>query len=221
MNLLRRSISLLMVAASVTAFLQSCGEKVPLPQRKSTFDITYSGDLYLGDSIQFQTNAPAGKHLLWLFGDGESSIETSPKHAFLKPPFNGADIALDTVTLIVDHDIYQPNKIAILLKPGIKWVVGNYTWKGGKFRMHGTCCPGLSDHALADTVFPVTAWDEYTVKCWGNNLRYLADSNYYSNERSTGMYNGTWVIYTRDTLFFRQRTGDENGWAETTYYHKF
>jgi hypothetical protein len=108
-----------------------------------------------------------------------------------------------------------------MLKPGIHWVVGNYTWKGGKFRLFGTCCPGMSNSPLADTVFAVTAWDENTVKAWGNNLRYLADSNYYSNERSTGLYNGTWVIYTRDTLFFRQRTGDANGWAETTYFHKF
>jgi hypothetical protein len=208
-------------AFALVALVSGCGEKVPLPARKSTYDISISGDLYLGEPIQFSTNAPSGKRLLWKFGDGETSIETSPIHIYSTVPSNGSAILDDTVTLIVDNDIYQPNTSTFRLKPGIRLLLGTHVWKGGKFTMHGNCCPGYTNHVLADTIFNIAAVDEYTIGTWGNSLPYLADSNYYSNERVTGMYNNTWIKYTTDTIYFNQRSGSQAGWYEVSYYHKY
>lgn len=209
------------LAISLVAVVAGCGEKVPLKAKKSTYEISYTGNLLMASPIQFQSSTPAGKSTLWIFSDGETSTEFAPVHKFYKVSHNGTEIIEDTATLIVDNDIYHPNQKTFLLKPAVPVIAATYTWKGGKFTMHGNCCPGLTDHLLNDTTFQVAIQDEYTLKTWGVKLPYLADSNYYSNERTATKYNATWVIYTPDTLFFRQASGDANGWAEVSYYHKY
>ncbi len=201
--------------------MTGCGEKVPLPHAKTDYNITYTGDLRIGEVIQFQTDAPSTSTFQWSFGDGQTSIEPSPKHIYYRPAAKGATIVEDTVTVIIDNDIYHPNKITLLLTPPVPKVTGTRTWKGGFFSLHANCCPGLNDHSLNDTLFNVINVNPSTVRSWGVNLPYLADSNYFSNERSVGRYNATYVQYTKDTIFFWQRSGTDTGWAEVRYHYKF
>jgi hypothetical protein len=199
----------------------ACGEKVPLKNPQSAYDITYSGNLYIGQRLKFQSNAPAGSTYLWKFGDGHVSTQVSPEYTYYSIAHNGTTIIDDTVTLIINNDIYRPNYKFFKLKPNVNDVAGNHVWKGGYFSVHGNCCPGLTDHSLADTSFVVSPIDEYAVGAWSGKLVYLADSNYYSNERSSTRYNATWLRYTKDTLFFMQRSGTVDGYAQTTYFHKY
>ncbi|MCF8449654.1 MAG: PKD domain-containing protein [Taibaiella sp.] len=203
------------------AILQSCGEKVPLPAKNSTYDISYTGNMEIGEKIIFQTDAPAGSQLLWLFSDGNSSTLANPEQVFYKLSYNGAAIADDTVTLIVNNDVYHRNVKTFRLRPNVGKLAGMRAWKGGNFSLHGNCCPGFTNHSLNDTLFGISVADSFTLKSWSAVMPYLADSNYYSNERSSGRYNATWLRYTRDTLFFRQRSGTADGWTEITYFHKF
>lgn len=209
------------LVAVLFAGLAGCGEKVPLKATSSTYEISWSGDLVVGSSIQFQSSAPDKKSLLWIFSDGVTTTETSPVHMFYKVSSIGSVQVEDTVTLIVDNDIYHPNRKIFKLLPPVPFIINNFSWKGGKFKMYGNCCPGLSDHALNDTNFVIAKVDSNTVRTWGAELPYLADSNYFSNERAAGRYNAVWLRYTKDTLYFMQTSGDKDGWAEVTYYHKF
>lgn len=209
------------LGAALFACLTGCGEKVPLKATNSSFEITYSGDLVVGSPIQFQSSTPEKRDVLWIFSDGTTSTEKLPQHTYYKVSHIGAQQVEDTVTLIVDNDIYHPNQKTFRLQPPVPHVVNNFPWKGGKFKMYGTCCPGLSDHALNDTTFAITRVDSNTIKVWGTELPYLADSNYFSNNRVAGRFNAVWVRYTRDTLYFKETSGDKDGWAEVTYYHKF
>ncbi len=220
-NMYLKPIYRLVLAVWMINLLTGCGEKVPLPHAKTGYEISYSGNLVIGDTISFQSTAPAGSTFKWTFGDGVTSLEATPKHTYYRAQSSGALIIDDTVTLIVNNDIYYPNMKFLRLKPAVQRVKGTHTWKGGKFTLHGGCCPGLTNHALSDTTFVVTVTDSLTVKTWGTNLPFLADSNYFSNERNVGHFNATWLKYTKDTLFFRQRSGTDTGWAETTYYHKY
>jgi|GEM_PF-6458747 len=196
-------------------------EKNDVPKQQPTYEISYSGEPELGEPLTFQSTAPAGATYLWEFNDGNFSSQQTPTYTYYTLRNNGADIADDTVTLIVNSDIYRPSYKIFRLKPGVSKVTGTRVWRWGKFITHGSCCPGASSHALNDTTFGVTKTDDYTVKVWGVNLKYLADSNYYSNERSAGWYNATTLIYRKDTMYFIQRTGLDTSWGETVYAHKF
>jgi hypothetical protein len=203
------------------ATLQSCGEKVPLPAIKSTYDISYSGNMEIGEKISFQASAPAGSQLLWLFSDGNNSTQVNPEQVFYKLSHNGAAIVDDTVILIVNNDVYHPNVKTFRLRPNVGRLAGVRTWRGGYFSLHGNCCPGITNRSLSDTLFGISVVDSFTLRSWSAVMPYLADSNYYSNERSSGRYNATWLRYTRDTIFFRQRSGSADGWTEITYFHKY
>ncbi len=207
--------------AALVAGLTGCGEKVPLKAANSTYEISYSGDLVVGSPIQFQSSTPEKKKVLWLFSDGVTSTELAPVHTFYKVSHIGAQIAEDTVTLIVDNDIHHPNRKTFMLAPPVPHLTKNFPWKGGRFTMFGNCCPGLANHVLNDTTFAITKADSNTLRTWGAELPYLADSNYFSNERTATRYNAVWIKYTKDTLYFKQTSGDKDGWAEVSYYHKF
>src|ERR1043165_2257975 len=94
---------------SIIGFLAGCGEKVPLPHAPTEYKITYSGKQFIGDTIEFSSNAPAKGTYLWKFGDGVESIEEHPRHVYYSTLSNGAAIIADTVVLIVNNDIYNPN----------------------------------------------------------------------------------------------------------------
>jgi hypothetical protein len=209
------------LGASLFACITGCGEKVPLKATNSSFEITYSGDLVVGSPIQFQSSTPEKRDVFWIFSDGTTSLEKAPLHTFYRVSHLGSQQVEDTVTLIVDNDIYHPNQKTFTLLPAVSRITRNFTWKGGRFVMHDSCCPGLTDHTLNDTIFAITRVDSFTVRAWGAELPYMADSNYFSNVRSAGRYNAIWVKYTKDTLYFRETSGDKKGWAENNYYYKF
>ncbi|GAA4469934.1 hypothetical protein GCM10023093_30230 [Nemorincola caseinilytica] len=210
--------------AFVTALslLTSC-EKYPVPKTQPYYDVTYSGEMILGEPVSFQSSAPANSTYQWIFGDGNISTQASPKYTYYTLKGTGTEIGDDTVTLIINNDIYHPNIKTFKLKPPVPKITGMRTWRGGRFTTYKNCCPGQTNQTLNDTLFNIAMEDENTVRTWNIRLPYLADSNYFSNERSNGVgrFNSTTLIYTKDTIFFRQRTGTDTGWGETTYFHKF
>lgn len=216
---LNRHLLLVMIAAMLTG----CGEKQNLDTPEPYYDISYTGEAQLGDTLYFTSTAPMNKSHEWDFGNGVTSVELEPRYVFYTMPHNGTTILDDTVTLIVNHAVYRPNIKVIRLRPGISKITGNWVWKGGKVMLYGNCCPGMTAGSLNDTTFAVTAIDTFTVRAGSANLTYLADSNYYSDERhaNTGHYNSTTLRYTPDTLYFTSRNGTDTGWVETTYYHKY
>lgn len=214
----RNSIHRSIVALSLILALASCGEKVPLDNDRSLYEISFTGKQEIGEPMKFQSSAPIGAELQWKFSDGSVYTVESPQHTFYSISRDGDVIVEDTVTLIVNNAIYIPNIKTFLLKPGVSKVAGMNTWTGGYLSVNGDCCPGLTSHVLNDTAFPVAAVDDYTVNTWGVDLPYLVDSNCYSTVKRAGWYNTTMVKYTKDTIYFVQRSGSEDGWIEVSYY---
>ncbi len=60
-----------------------------------TYTITCTDRAYVGDSVQFTTNIPAGIPILWIFNDSNTSIERSPKHVFRHPNTYNVIIVVD------------------------------------------------------------------------------------------------------------------------------
>ncbi len=203
------------------AGLSSCSISDPLPKQQPLYDVSYSGNLIIGDSISFQSSAPANSVFHWTFSNGTESFQAQPRIAFYKSHANGAAIADDTVILVVNNALYRPNIKTFRLKPPVPRVIGNRAWKGGYQKLYGKCCPGLVPQPLNDTTFNTIAIDENTVATWSNNIPWLADSAYFSNERRVGRHNATTLRYTKDTLFFSTRTGNDTSWIEYSWYHKY
>ncbi len=214
----RNSILRSVPALFLLVLLASCGEKGLIDPRQSIYEVSYTGNLEIGDPIKFQSSAPIGSELRWEFSDGSVYTIESPQHVFYSISSKDGAIVEDTVKLIVDNDIYEPNIRTFLLKPGVSKSAGLYSWTGGYFSVHGNCCPDLSDHVLNDTAFTITAVDDYTLNTWGADLPYLPDSNCYSTVKRVGWYNTTAVQYTKDTSFFIQRSGSSDGWVEVKYF---
>ncbi len=49
---------------------------------EGNYQIAYEGKLFINEPIQFSNNIPECKSIMWMFGDGTSSIERNPKHIF-------------------------------------------------------------------------------------------------------------------------------------------
>jgi len=202
--------------------LQGCGRGTNLTPGITSWNFSVSGDLYVGDTLRFQSTAADNSIFKWTFGDGNSSTQASPAYVYysIAHDLSGA-IMPDTVTLVVNNDIYHSVVKTITLKPPVPRISQTWSWTGGYFTKYGNCCPTVSNHALNDTTFAITAVDDNTINVWGVNLPFLADSNYFSTIKSTMQYNATTVIYKPDTLFFSQASGDANGGAMITYFHVF
>jgi hypothetical protein len=206
----------------VMSVMLGCGKGTTLPAGPGAFNFSVSGDLYMGDTLRFQSTAGDNSVFLWTFGDGHSSSQPAPYHVYYKLPHDQNDnIISDTVTLVVNNDIYHTVMKPLLIKPPVPALNKSWSWTGGYFKKHGTCCPSLSDHPLADTNFAITAVDDYTIRVWGVRLPFLADSNYFSNTKSATYLNATYIIYTPDTLYFQQNSGDTSGGFQVTYWHVF
>jgi hypothetical protein len=212
---------------SVSAMLmsQGCGTGNNLETRPTSWNFSISGDVdgsyYLGDTLKFQSTAADNSGFTWTFGDGNRSILAAPTYAYYAIAHDINGIIADTITLVVNNDIYHSVVKPITLKPPVPRIAKPWSWTGGYFKIIGNCCPSIIDHPLADTIFDITKIDDYTIGVWGLSMPYLVDSNYFSNIRSTDTNNATYVIYTRDTLFFKQRTGVDTGGYQVTYFHKF
>jgi len=210
------------VGVIIMLTLQGCGTGTNLVATPNSWNFSISGDLYVGDTLKFQSTAGDNSIFLWTFGDGNSSTQAAPYFAYYSIAHDKyGSIINDTVTLVVNNDIYHSVVKTILLKPPVPRISQSWSWTGGYFKKFGTCCPTLSDHPLSDTNFAITRVDDYTINVWGENLPFLADSNYFSNIKATIPPNFTTVTFTRDTLFFRQSTGTDSGGVVITYYHKF
>ena len=217
----KRPLFLLLSGLVTLLLAQSCGTGNNLDARPGAYNFSVTGNLYVGDTLRFQSTAPDNSIFIWTFGDGNSSVSAAPVYAYYKIAHDNLGIISDTVTLIVNNDIYHPVIKPITLKPPVPRISKTWNWAGGYFRKYGNCCPALSDHGLNDTTFSIAKVDDYIIKTWGLNLPFQADSNYFSTLKSTGKNNATYVKYTRDTLYFKQVTGDDSGGYIITYYHKF
>ena len=206
---------------SALLLLQGCSRGKNIDYGPDSWNFSISGDLYVGDTLKFQSTAPDNSLFQWTFGDGNSSTQAQPRHVFYSIPYNSGGIISDTVTLVVNNDIYHAVVKPINLKPAVPRISKNWSWTGGYFKKYGNCCPTITDHTLNDTTFAISKVDDYTINVWGVSLPFLADSNYFSNVKARPPYNATYVIYKPDTLFFLQSSGDSAGGVMVSYFHKF
>lgn len=90
-------------------FLFSCKKDNKATQ--PAYKISYSGTFFTpGDNITFTSTAPAGSSLSWSFGDGASSTDVTPSHAYSK---SGEYI----ITLVVNKTITVTDSIGITIIP--------------------------------------------------------------------------------------------------------
>lgn len=212
--------------------MQSCTSGTNIVAAPSSWNFSISGSgssgnstsnvFYIGDTLKFQSTAPDNSVFQWTFGDGNSSTRPTPLYAFYSIPSDSlGNIIDDTVTLVVNNDVYHPVVKTIILKPPVPRISNVWNWTGGYFKKYGTCCPSLSDGPLHDTTFAITKIDDYTVNVFGANIHYRADSNFFSNSSSGLYHNATYLRYTKDTMFFQQNSGTDSGGYVITYYHLF
>ena len=211
----------------LTLLLQSCakGTNIVPSSGSWNFSITgaaANGSYYVGDTLKFISTAGDNSIFSWTFGDGNSSLRPTPSFVYYSIAHDTlGNIVSDTVTLVVNNDVYHSVVKTITLKPPVPRICKTWTWTGGYFKKYGTCCPSISDQPLSDTTFAINKINDYTIDVLGTSLPFLADSNYFSNTKAAGFFDATYVIYTGDTLFYHQRTGTDSGGYDVTYFHKF
>ena len=146
----------------------------------ATYHITYTGSCYLGSTIVFSTNAPAGSSLLWKFSDSTTSTEISPAHIF---PSSG----IYSVKLIINGDSI------------------NYLFKSLGIGLDSTQMPIISgtktwSHSLHFQASPDT----------GSASGYLIDTIYSKADTTfpVSWINGGNILILNDTLEFSKTGGD-------------
>lgn len=99
--------------------------KFDVSELTAVINATSFGYLCIGDLIQFHNQSVGATHYLWLFGDGNSSTQTSPTHAYAAPgtytvtlvAYNSdACMSSDTATLDVQV-LGLPEGSSITLSP--------------------------------------------------------------------------------------------------------
>src|ERR1019366_3683980 len=77
-----------LVAVAVVSFIgckkKSTGNQVkpnPTPT-ESSYDFTYSGNMYTHNMVTFKSATPSGSTFLWKFGDGTTSTDSMPGHSY-------------------------------------------------------------------------------------------------------------------------------------------
>lgn len=213
------------VAALAFFMLQSCGKGTPLVGSPSAWNFSISADsprYYLGDTLKFQSTAPDNSVFMWSFGDGGSSSRSRPAYVYYSIPYDAqGHMISDTVTLVVNNDIYHSVVKTIKILPPVPRLSRSWAWQGGFLKKFGHCCPSITDHPLNDTIFSISGVDDSTISVWSAGLQYHADSNYFTNARPSIIHNETYVKYTADTLFFSRNSGDDSGGYTVSYYHVF
>src|SRR3954465_724319 len=100
--------------------LHGCGEGNNLTYAPTSFNFSVTGNLFRGDTLRFQSSAGDNSVFQWTFGDGNSSTQPSPYHVYYTIAHNNAGaIVSDTVTLVINNDIYHPVIKTINLKPPV------------------------------------------------------------------------------------------------------
>lgn len=69
------------------------------PVSTGPLGITFSNKPFVGESMAFNSNQPAGTKLLWKFGDGGTSEEVNPVHIYTKPGYYNI-IVTDNITTV-------------------------------------------------------------------------------------------------------------------------
>ena len=100
------------------------------------YTITHSGNLWVKESITFQTNAP-GSNFSWSFGDNTTSNDATPSKMYSR---------VDTfiVTLIVDGDTINPIRDTLIIGCGYQQFEGNRTFFKTQ-TWHDNSLPGVID----------------------------------------------------------------------------
>jgi len=178
--------------------------------RWSIYDIEYSGIPRLYDTINFSSTAPAGSTLLWDFGDGTTSTDIAPRHAyssipFLRPimlsPYDRSFIRLpDTVRLIINNDTRHPAIKMLNISPGAERLEGTYHWVNGKYFANYGPLSGSTTIILPDTNFSITAVNDSLITIWGEVLNY-------SPLRKGYFVKGLSVTCENNKIYFSKTTG--------------
>jgi len=71
-----KKVSLLITAVTIVV-LSSCTK-----QPTASFTVSNSGDIEIGDEVDFSNSSTDAKSYSWSFGDGETSTSTSPSHEY-------------------------------------------------------------------------------------------------------------------------------------------
>ena len=122
-------IMILFVAAVMS--VMGCKKKsntkpVTPPPPVSSYDFTYSGNMYTFSMVSFKSAAPAGSTYLWKFGDGATSTDSMPSHAYSSPDSFVA-------TLTVNNDSAHATYHGFKINSTVQKMGGNYvnTKEGG------------------------------------------------------------------------------------------
>jgi len=167
-----------------------------------TYTFFYSGNLWVGDSITFQSTAPANNTFLWTFGDGTTSTQAIPVHIYNSIPLINYNYAADTVSLIINNDTAHPIKKALQIAPGIQRVATMRTWQ----RIHYAGPDNnVAAYPLPDTSFAINVISDMTISVLGNTLMYnpnYSQSPNYLYISASLIYNPIKLTYSNlsDTL---------------------
>ncbi|MFI5196615.1 MAG: hypothetical protein ACHQD8_05960, partial [Chitinophagales bacterium] len=118
--------------------IDSCKKgKKSVTTNTTSLDFTYTGNLFVYDTISFHSTAPSTSTFLWKFGDGMTSNLPTPTHIYYVVPFSytglyppNITILPDTVILVVNNDTLHPvikYLQLIQINPPISSFVGTHT----------------------------------------------------------------------------------------------
>jgi hypothetical protein len=185
----------------------------------SSLDFTYTGTLWVYDTIRFQSNASSSSTFLWKFGDGSTSTDSTPSHVYKSINYTGTSTMLaDTVTLVVNNDTAHAVVKVLKITPGASRLGGTWNWTGGFHMPNGLTVTGDTAHILADTTFSITVIDDSTISVWGETLPYSAVVSAYVNLWGYYGHMGSFVSYIHDTIFFANNFGGNGHWDNTSWH---
>lgn len=231
-NLSKNPLVIAFAVCSILPGIHSCKKdnnkttNVTHSRTSASLDFTYSGNLWVYDTIRFHSNAPSASTFLWIFGDGTTSADSTPFHIYTTINYTGYSTLLpDTVTLIVDNDTAHEVIKTLKITPGASRLAGTWHWTGGMHNPYGITVTGDTTYALPDTVFSITAIDDSTINVawgaspYGNTLPFEAVVNAYTELPGFYGHWGSEVAYIHDTIFFAYACCGGNGhWDVTSYY---
>ena len=156
----------------------------------TSLDFTYTGNLFVYDTISFHSTASSTSMFLWKFGDGTISHLPTPTHIYSIVPFLytsnyplNINVLPDTVVLVVNNDTLHPViKYLQLMQihPPVSIFVGTHTWR---HFYYGGSYDSLYYIYEPDTTLAIASIDSLRLNVFGNILIYIPNTNWnFSNE---------------------------------------